>query len=357
MKKLVSIILVLCFMLTGCKRVQDTIDQETTSDKVIANSFDNTYYNTINSKGDSVREVIYNDLSSNQNDFNIIGRGLQLISLNTFSNKDHYLREATHLVSEDYNELFGRGEYSIQPPKGEIIDGIEDPVLFESIIQQEFVKKSSDSSQPYSLAGLSIALAIAPDAKVNGVAKEFTAATIDEYSRRAIDIAYRYFSTKYEDLKEVPILVSVYQLAKSTDTMSGKYIYSSVCQNGVTGDIKNVNMESVVFTSEKAKTLDNALSSEFVLFKEKMKTAAMDATGVIGYGTYFNNEIVNMRIEIKLNTKTYTETIALMNLAASEMDICFTSNFDMTVIVYSQNQLQGFIIKKAGQKAISNTIY
>lgn len=353
MKKSLILLLVFSFCLTGCKKVKDTINKETTAENAVANSFDNTYYNTINTNGSAIRETIYNDLSSNQNDYNTIGRGLQILSLDYFSNKDHYLKEGSYISAEDYSNLLGRSEYSIQIPKGETVDGVSDPAIFESLIQQEYVKKNGDQ---YTLSGISIAIAVSPDAEVNGVSKEFSNETILRYSKEAIAKTYNYFASQYEELTNVPILISVYQLAKSTDAASGKYILSSYCQGGI-GDIKNVDMETVVFTSERAKEVDNALSSQFVLFKEKIKKAAIDATGIVGYATYLNGNIISMRVEFRLNTKTFTETNALMNVAASEMDSCFTSEFDITGIVYAQNQLQGFILKNAGQKAYSHTIY
>ena len=353
MKKSIICLLVLSFCLTGCKKVKDTINKETSAESAVANSFDNTYYNTINTNGSAIRETIYNDLSSNQNDYNTIGRGLQILSLDYYSNKDHYLKEGSYISADDYSNLLGRSEYSIQIPKGETVDGVSDPVIFESLVQQEYVKKNGDQ---YTLSGISIAIAVSPDAEVNGVTKEFTQENIIRYSKEAITKTYNYFASQYEDLANVPILVSVYQLAKATDATSGKFILSSYCQGGV-GDIKNVDMETVVFTSDRAKEIDNALSSQFVLFKEKIKNAAIDATGVVGYATYLNGKIISMRIEFRLNTKTFTETNALMNVAASEMDSCFTTEFDITGIVYAQNQLQGFILKKAGEKAYSHTIY
>lgn len=353
MKKLIVGLLAFSLCLTGCTRVKDTINNETNAESAVANSFDNTYYNTINTKGSEIRETIYNDLSSNQNDYNTIGRGLQILSLDYFSNKDHSLKEGTYITAEDYSNLLGRSEYSIQIPKGETVDGVSDPAIFESLVQQEYVKKNGDQ---YTLSGISIAIAVSPDAEVNGVVKEFGQDNIIKYSKIAIEKTYKYFVSQYEDLANVPILVSVYQLAKSTDATSGKFILSSLCQGGV-GDIKNVDMETVVFTSERAKQIDNALSSQFIVFKEKMKNAAIDATGVVGYATYMNGKIISMRIEFRFNTRTFTETNALMNVAASELDNCFTTEFDITGVVYAQNQLQGFILKKAGEKAYSHTIY
>lgn len=352
MKKFLICLLVLCFSLSGCKRVQDTIDEETSAENAVANSFDSTYYNTINSSGTDAREQILNDFSSNQNDFNLVGRGLQVLSLDYFSNKDHYLREGTHLSRRDYADLTGTGTDNSLQPVG-TVDGITDPTLVQSIIQQEYVKKSVSG---YDLAGFSIAIAIASDITTDGVVREFSQNTIETYSKEAIPKVYQYFISQYEELANVPILITVYQMAKSTDETSGKYIYSCYC-NGSLGDIKSVNMQTVVFTSDEAKTIDNSLSSEFVVFKEKIKNAATDAVGVVGYGTYLNGKVINMRIEFRFNTKTYTETNTLMNIAASEIDSCFTNEFDIKGIVYTQNQLQGFIVKKAGENAASYTIY
>lgn len=353
MKKLLACLLVLSCSLAGCSRVQDTIDQETSSESAVANSFDNTYYNTINSNGSGARDAIYTDFSRNQDDYNLIGRGLQVLSLDYFSNDTHYLREGTHLSVDDYTSLTGYGEHSLQPASGTVLDGVTDPVLVHSIIQQDYVTQSGTS---YQLSGVSIAVALSTDTTVDGVVREFSQSTLDSFSQEMIPKVYEYFTTQYEELASIPMLITVYQMATSTDETSGKYTYSCYC-DGSLGTIKSINMQTVIFSSEEAETVDKNLSTEFTVFKERIKSQAVDAVGVVGYGTYLNGEILNLRLEIYFNSKTYTETNTLMNIAASEIDNSFTAGFEIKGIIYAQSKLQGFIIKHPGESAQSFTIY
>lgn len=352
MKIKLCILLICSLIISGCSRIKNTIDEETGGDTAVLNTFDNTYYNTIISSGMDAREPVYNDFSSNQNDFNLVGRGLQVLSLDYFSNNNHFLREGTHFTRNDYSNLIGSGEYSIQTDAAEL-DGIANPSLGYSLLQQEYV---TNGTEGYVLSGISMALAVTSDVNVDGVSTEFQDSTIEDFGRNAIPKIYNYMIATYPELASVPILIGVYQMAKSTDNVSGKYVLSSYC-DGKVGDINKVDVKNLVFSSSDATVFDSGLSSEFTLFKERVKNAAADAVGVVGYGTYINGAIVNMRIDITLNTKTYTETISLMNLIASEMENSFTNQFDIKGVIYSRTTLQGFIIKNANSKAVSYTIY
>ena len=66
---------------------------ETSKDDVIENSFSDDYYNIVSSKGSLIRERFYSNLANNQDDYKTVGRGLQLLSLDYFSNDTHYMKE------------------------------------------------------------------------------------------------------------------------------------------------------------------------------------------------------------------------------------------------------------------------
>ena len=353
MKQKLILLFLSLSLLTGCTKVRDTISQETTGDTLATNSFDNTFYDTIITSGTEAREPVYLDFSRNLSDYYMIGRGLQVLSLDYFSNKNHSLREGTHFTKNDYAALLGYGDDSIQFDKGSSVDGISDPVLATSLVQQEYVVKEGTG---YKLAGMSLALAVASDqTDSSGITHEFNQSTIESFSKDAVKKVYNYFISQYKELSSIPILIGVYQMSKSTDETSGKFIY--YCYNdGKEGDLKSTNMQTVVFSSDEAKSLDNSLSSEFTIFKEKVKSTAVDAVSMVGYGSYLNNKIMNFKIEVYLNTKTYTETTALMNYMAGEVDTCFNSDLELKIIVYSHSDLQGFIIKKSGESTQSYTI-
>lgn len=88
-----------------------------------------------------------------------------------------------------------------------------------------------------------------------------------------------------------------------------------------------------------------------------MKNASFEAVGVVGYGRYKDGEIQSMRININVNVKTYTELVYLVETAADEVNSQFSNDFDITVQVSSQDQLEAIIIKDQGEDARSILLY
>ncbi len=374
--KIITVLLAFVLLVSGCQKVKETVDIEASKEDVITNSFADNYYDIVSSTPSAIRERVYGNLASNEDDYKTVGRGLQLLSLNYFSNKEHLIREGSFTTPKDYQELLLRGKdypYSIQIPNGTTVDGVETsdgsseqdatkiktPVLFDTMYQQDYVKKNDNG---YQLAGISVALVLSPEyyADLNGSKAlsptDFSDETIQTYSKRAIELTYQYYKETYSDLADVPMLICVYQLAKSTDEVSGHYIYSCYCDNSI-GDIKSVDEDTVIFTSEDARKLDSVTYDEFVLIKEKVKNFATEAVGMIGTAKYQDQKIQSMMIELNLNTKTYTEEIAIMNYLANLLDTGFTTDFYIKVNVNSQDNPTGTIIKEAGQKAKSYLDY
>lgn len=376
MKKLTICLLVFMLSLTGCKKAKETVGNETTKDDIVANSFSNDYYNIVNSKGSPIRERVYSNLAKNQDDYKTVGRGLQLLSLEHFSNEDHYMKEGSFINQIDYSELMMRGSnypFSTQIPNGTVVDEVETsdgskeqnavkiqtPVLFETIYQQEYMTKDGND---FKLAGLSMALVLTPEytANLNGTKAltptSFSEKTIEYYSKIAIENTYKYFKETYNELKDIPMLISVYQMAGSEDVTSGKYIYSSYC-DGEIGEIKSVDQQTIIFTSDVAKSIDPATYNEFVLIKERMKNFATEAIGMVGTAKYQDGNIQSMVIELNLNTKTFSEEIAIMNYMASQLNTGFSSKFFIKVNVKAQDSLSGTIIKEVDQEAKSYLDY
>ena len=107
-----------------------------------------------------------------------------------------------------------------------------------------------------------------------------------------------------------------------------------------------------MFTSTEATAADEDTASQFEIFKSNMKKAATEAVGVIGYGRYKNGQIQSMKINLKVNIKTYTELLYLISTAADELNTQF-SGFDIKVLVSSQDQLEALLVKDKGEDAKS----
>jgi len=58
-----------------------------------------------------------------------------------------------------------------------------------------------------------------------------------------------------------------------------------------------------------------------------------------------------MKMEAHLNIKTYTEMLYLTSVLADKIDSKFTQDFQVSCLVYTQDELMAVIIKKKGGDA------
>ena len=103
--------------------------------------------------------------------------------------------------------------------------------------------------------------------------------------------------------------------------------------------------------------MDATTSNEFDIIKSNLKDAATEAAGLVGTARYQNGEIQSMVIEAHLNVKTATELMYLSSILANGVDTRFSSDFDIKVLIYSQDELQAIVIKDRGQDVKSYYLY
>lgn len=360
MKKILCAFLAL-LMLVGCHKAKESVQEQTSSEAATMESFDDSYYKIVNvdsnNGGSELRESFYLDYG-NQTDFQTIGRGLQTLSTNYFSTSNHYMGEGQYISLELAKEMLSRkSEYSLQPQTGTTIENVENPVMVQNFQEQDFYVK--DGSR-YTLKGLAIAIILEPRASNNAVLDTpMSDSTIESYGRDVIRKLYEVIQTHkdLEKIKDVPILISVYQATDTTSsTVDGRYILQSYCQKEV-GEIQKVNQENVLFTSDRAEELDKTTFSEFTTIKSNLKNAATEAAGLVGEARYIDGEIQSMVITANLNVKTYTELLYLTSIIADGIDTKFSFDFNVKVLVNSQDALKAIIIKEKGRKAQSQELW
>lgn len=360
MKKL--IISLLCIsILCGCS-YKEQIKVETDNETATMQSFDNSYYKIVNFGGSELRENFYAGFGTSQ-DFLSIGRGLQELSSAHFSTSEYYMSEGQYLGLAELNQLLKRNKdasmypYTLQPAKGTSLGGEFEPIMVSSVQEQDYYVKEGNK---YVLKGVSFAIVLNPKtANGDTIEPALSDDIIKEYGKECIKKFYKFIKEydSFEQIKDVPILITVYQSTdRSSSTIDGHYILKSFCDQKV-GTIENVDYQSVYFVSSEAEQLDKTTFSEFEVIKQKLKTQAVEAAGFQGIGRYVNGEIKSMVINANLNTKTYTELIYLTDYIASLIEDGFSYDFDIKVLVNSQDDLQAIILKEKGQKVKSTLLY
>ncbi|WP_028042204.1 CamS family sex pheromone protein [Candidatus Stoquefichus massiliensis] len=355
MRKFICAFLAL-FMLTGCHKAKESIQEQTANNTASMNSFDDSYYKIVKFDDSELREDFYLDYGST-NDFQSVGRGLQLISNDYFSTSNHYMSEGQYLKLSLVKEMLSRkSENSLQPESGRVIENIESPVMVQNLQEQDYYIKDGDR---YTLKGLAFAIVIDPRKSDNTrLDVAMSDKEIVKYGRECIEKFYKVIqnSDDFKNVKNIPVLITVYQATdKTTSTVNGHYILKSYCQNEL-GEISNVNQETVLFVSERAQQIDKTTSNDFDTIKAGLKNAATEAAGFVGEAKYVNGEIQSMVINVHLNVKTATELMYLTSIVADGIESKFTYDFDTKVLIYSQDELSAIIVKEKGKSAKSYSL-
>ena len=346
MKKL--LIGILCLLLcTGCTSKSSKKETKSSQDISSTDSLDDSFYPIVNLGTNLIRETFYQDFSSSD-DFQTIGRELQVLSTEYFSTSDYYMSEGLQLVKKDKDELLLRNKkHSLQPATGETVDGKEVSKMVENISEQDYYEKSGDK---YTLKGMSIAIIL------DGTNDVLSDDSVNNYGKEVISKLYNYLQTK-KSVKDIPTLIAVYRKnVKDENSYNGHYIYSSYCKNGKVGSIKLLDYNTYIFTSDEANKTDESLYSQFSVFKNNVKNASTEAVGVVGYGKYKDGSIQTMKIQVKVSVKSYTELIYMVETVADEMDSHF-SGVDTYTIINDQDGLKAVVIKNAGEDAQSTLLY
>ena len=329
MKKLFTVIL--CLLLcTGCTSKTSKKETKSSQDTSSTDSLDDSFYPIVNLGTNLVRETFYQDFSSSE-DFQTIGRELQALSTDYFSTSDYYMSEGLQLVQNDKNQLLKKEKYSLQPLNGELVDGQEINKMVENISEQDYYEKG-------------------------GTNATLSEGSIDSYAKETISRLYKYLQTK-KSVKDIPTFIAVYRQNDSEEnSYNGRFIYSSYCQNGKVGNIKSLDYATYIFTSDEANKADEALYSQFSVFKNNVKNASTEAVGVVGYGKYKDGSIQSLKIQITASVKSYTELIYVVETVADQMDNHF-SGFDSYAVINDQDGLKAVVIKNAGKDAQSTLLY
>ena len=225
--------------------------------------------------------------------------------------------------------------------------------MVSTVHEQDYYEKNGSE---YVLKGLSLAIVLDPrDEKNERLDTSLDESLVVDFGREAISKLYKYLQSK-KDLKDIPANICVYYATNTNESdINGRYILKSYCDGSV-GNIETLDYKNYMFTSTEATAADEDTASQFEIFKSNMKKAATEAVGVIGYGRYKNGQIQSMKINLKVNIKTYTELLYLISTAADELNTQF-SGFDIKVLVSSQDQLEALIVKDKGEDAKSILLY
>lgn len=363
MKKIISV-LVIAILLSGCSQIQETVSNNDNDVVTSGDSLDSTYYPIVQLDAYTGRNEYYNNYNGTS-DFQKIGRDLEILSNDYFDTSTHYMAEGQILTQADsYSDLLlwksDTNEYTLQPAKDDIIEGYTNVIMASSVYELDFYQKNGEN---YDLAGMSFSIILKPLSKTeSGTYESITGGLTDtyilEYAREVTETLYSYIQndSTFSQYAGLPILIGVYEANDSSDSLyGGSYILETFGQEGKLEDSSELDFQEVIFSSSEATLIDPELANDITLLKTNLKSVSLESVGVVGYGTYYKGELISLTLKVTANVKSYVELAYAIGVIADEMnDIELDISF--TTVVYSQDQLEAFIVKDVSSDAKTEII-
>ncbi len=349
MKKLISV-LVLAIILVGC------------GSKVQSDEGELVIVNTDSSSYDYVRplETSYIRFEHNGKDYMEIGQGLVDISKEYFSTSDYDLKEGAYLTdfANDYQPLikyreskdnpFGLNPVSDVSVRINATKDVKGPIFVNDIHEINFVRKKNHEE----LGGVSLALVLnqmiydeetkqyytADDDVLYDFATEIAAPKLESYLR------------KKPELSNVPIVIAVYVTDSSNDSIPGRYIASAQYENRQ-GKFTRIHHKWEIFSTERGRKADGAIDEQIASMKRSVNAWLPEDVGIVGYGEFKNEQIVQMKISVNVQSKTYTEVEALSRYLG-ELTMNFDSSIPVKVEVKSIDKTLAVIVRPANSSKV-----
>ncbi|HEX7066192.1 MAG TPA: CamS family sex pheromone protein [Bacillales bacterium] len=156
---------------------------------------------------------------------------------------------------------------------------------------------------------------------------------------------------KMEELKEVPIVIGLYQEETSESVVPGHYFAKTVVDAGdhSIGDWKAIQESHVLFPSDEADRNHKADADRFEKFKDDIQKYFPNFVGVIGKAYYKNHELQHLRIEIPIKFYAQTEVISFTQYVTglvSKSHNPFPKEVPLEVYISSTAGPEALIIRK-----------
>lgn len=342
MKKIINLLIISLFII-GCVNNVDNDDE--TVVLVAGDTDDYDYVLPFDSN--------YVRFSHSGKDFMEIGKGLVELSKAYYSPSKYYLKEGSVLSDyrNDYQPLvklressdnpFGLNPHRDTKLKVNATTEVTGPILVSDIFEVNFMEaKNSDE-----IAGVSLALVLNKsifDDKGDLVSVDDN--ILYEFGTEIAGPKLESYLRKKPELNNTPIMISIYVSDSGNLSVPGHFVAKAQYINRQ-GKFEKVNHRWLLFPTNTAKDLDGMTNEQIVSMKRSVFGFIPEDIGIVGYGEYLDGVLKYLKIDVNVQTKTYTEVLALSNYIA-EIVMSFDANIKIIVEIKSLNDTLA-IIKKA----------
>ncbi|NLC55017.1 MAG: hypothetical protein GX769_03965 [Erysipelothrix sp.] len=334
MKKIISLLLI-SMVLVGCFSNNDDVVEE---EVVVVKSDQGDYDYVLPFESNHLR------FSRSGTDYIPIGKGLVEASKEYFPVNAHSLKEGSIITDyrDDYRLLIDLRENSENPVglnpfretkvKVNPTTEVTGPIFISDLFEVNFVAKKNNKK----LTGASFALVL-------------NKTILDENNNRVTvddDVLYDFgtkiagpklesYLRKKPELSGVPIMVAIYVVDASNESIPGNFIAKAQFVNRQ-GQFKKIDHQWVLFPTDQGRETYGLINEQIASMKRSVTGFIPEDIGVVGYGEYYDGKLNILQIKINVQTKTYTEILAL-SYYVGELIMSFDTQSKVVVEIKSLN--------------------
>ncbi|QQK79337.1 CamS family sex pheromone protein [Salicibibacter cibi] len=329
-------------------------------------------------RGFTSGEGCYSGTAYNRLDLERLEIGLSEIVSETFPPEDYFIQEGQYIGSDEMNAWLARYEESDEDdeeeyaglglnPQLEEGDGFEDqhsnhPCVLSHVVEQNYHTENDDGD--LQLGGVGVALSLNSiyyfreqdeDGSYGSWFDEEISEeeAIESGEEMAAEVVNRLRSDEREEgiLNDVPIVISLFREAPRNSITPGEFIATATAEAGSDlGSWETLNEEHYFFPSDRAFDHVPEDAERFNQFTEALNSYFRNHIGVTARGHYQSNELDRLSIEVPIRFHTKTETIAVTQQAASEVEEHFPTDIDISLTVTTNDRTEALITRESGEE-------
>ncbi|WP_181833020.1 CamS family sex pheromone protein [Bacillus taeanensis] len=362
-------------LLSGCLSNKDNeetvVKEEESKQKVIISREINTserFYRSVLPFEPSAARGLIEAGVDNRLDIDELETGLMRIAQETFDPDNYFLKEGQFLTKEEVQSWIDRSSPKNQEGLNQAISGDFDslsadqkltaeennPKYLSYVLEHNYLVQKEEGK--VQLGGIVIALSmnnsyyyrveddqgrfLFGDTKLDKQKIE------EEAKKMGQEVANRL--RKKEELRDVPIVIALYQEAERESIIPGYFFASTVVNKGQS-TIKGwdeINEQYYFFPSNQALEDHRDDAEKFNNFKARVEEFFPNYVGVIGKGFYKKGELQSLTIDIPMQFYGKAEVVAFTQYVTDLIDKnFFQKGASIEVNITSMNQQESLIVK------------
>ena len=306
------------------------------------------------------RGAITNQLA-NRLDIDEMEEGLRRHSVGAFDPESYYFEEGQYLSKD----LIFKIVDSNNPNRDKLKtreDHEKHPRIFSHVLEQNFLEKTKDNN--VKLSGISIGIALKSVYKYQteegGPTYEMKISK-DRALKEGERIAQATVEElrKVEALKDVKIMIALYQEAPSSSPVPGNYLEQAIVDEGKAklGKWQKINEEYILFPSKKGKEKYIDDHEKVVKFSKEIAEYFPNYVGVVGEGLYTDGNLSALTIKIPIEFYGKSEVVGFTQYIYGVTKEIFPKHFDLEIEVQSNNKTESVMYREAGDEDLNVHIF